>query len=346
MHCPIPKRLFRIIPMLLCSLLVLSEARSVHAQEGRSKRDNPERAPAPAPVEPWNKGVSEEQREKAFELFQEGIALNKQFLLDEARGKYEEALLSWEHPRIRFYLARLYKRTGLPLLAYENLKKAIAWGPGALDREEKDEADTMLHDLEGKELGAISMRCDEKDAEVLLDGKAWGSDVKRLVLPGEHVVTAKKAGYYTTVKSIAVSPGKEVSGVIHLSVDGTYAKRRWAAWKPWVMLGAGAGLAGMGGGFLALARKNANETTQLLIANCSSGSCDPDTTGPYNGAQIENAFGIGALVVGGAGLLGGAGMLLLNLPQSVRTQDESDVKVEVAPLVSSTIAGISMRVVF
>lgn len=345
MHCPIPKRLFRIVPMLLCSMLALCEARSVHAQEGRAKRDNPERAPASAPVGPWHKGVSEKQKEKAMDLFQEGIALNKQFRLDEAQGKYEEALLSWEHPRIRFYLARLYKRTGLPFLAYENLKKAMAWGPNALDPEEKDEGGTLLRDLEQKELGAISMRCDEKDAELLLDGKVWGVEAKRWVLPGEHVVTAKKAGYYTTVKSIAVSPGKEVSGVIHLSVDTTLTKRRWAAWKPWVMLGAGAGLAGMGGGFLALARTNADEKTQELIKQCA-GSCPPDTSGPYDGAQIENGFGIGALVVGGAGLLGGAGMILLNLPQSYRTQDESDVKVEVMPMASTTVAGISMRVVF
>ncbi len=298
------------------------------------------------PPEPaWHQGVSAEDKQKAIELFLEGKKFNEELLLGQAVDKYEEALKHWEQAQLRFYLARVQKRMGLPLAAHENLKKALSWGHRALEPDEKQEALDLLQELELKELGRVAVRCDEEGAEVLLDGKAWGAEGTRLVLPGEHVVTAKKAGYYTTVKPIAVSAGKEVSGVIHLSIDTTLTKRRWIAWKPWSILGAGAAFGAVGGVLMAIARTNAAETTRTFNAQCA-GSCSPNTTGPYEGAQVQNGLGIAALAVGGVGMLGGAGMVLLNLPQSYRTQDESDVKVEVAPMVSASIVGLSTRVVF
>lgn len=95
---------FVVCPLLACMVLSV-----VHAEE----------SPQPA----WHQGVSEQAKEKALALFLEGKQYNEQLLLGEARDKYEEALKLWEHPQLRFYLARVHKRMGFPLLAHESLKK-------------------------------------------------------------------------------------------------------------------------------------------------------------------------------------------------------------------------------
>lgn len=296
----------------------------------------------------WHQGVSAENKQKALELFQEGKKLNEQLLLGEALDTYEKALSYWEHPQLRFYLARVQKRIGLPLVAHENLKKSLAWGPGALDPEQATEAQALIRELEQKELGAIAITCEDNDVNVLLDGKAWHwrpNAAHRMLLPGDHVVTALKKGHYTLVKSISVVAGKEIAGVVHLSADSMQTKRRWAIWKPWGVIGAGAAIAAIGVGLRSAAKADYDETNTRLSATCGP-SCSPDTTDPYGSGRMKNGFAMGALVVGGVGFLGGAAMLLLNLPQPYRTNDESDVRLEVTPIVSSTMAGISMRFAF
>lgn len=296
----------------------------------------------------WHKGVSAENRQRASELFQEGKKLNEQLLLGEARDKYMKALSYWEHPQLRFYLARVQKRIGLPLIAYENLKKSLDWGPEALDPEQNAEALELLRELEQKELGSITIKCSDDDVDVLLDGRGWFWSPNvghRMLLPGEHVVTAIKKGHYMLVKPMSVVAGKAISGVVHLSVDGMQTRRRWAIWKPWGVLGAGVVIAAIGGGLRSSAEADYDETNANLSAACGK-NCLPDSTDPYASGRMKNEFAVGAMVVGGLGVLGGAGMLLLNLPQPYRANDESDVRIEIAPIVSSTMAGISTRLLF
>ncbi len=296
----------------------------------------------------WHKGVSADNKERASKLFKEGKERNEQLLLGEARDKYEEALTYWEHPQLRFYLARVQKRIGLPLIAYENLKKSLDWGAGALDPEQNTEALELVRELEQKELGRITITCVDDDVDVLLDGRGWflsPNTGHRMLLPGDHVVTAMKKGHYTLVKPMTIVAGKEIAGVVHLSVDGMQTKRRWARWTPWGVLGAGVALSAIGVGLRSVAEADYEETNRRLTATCGS-SCSPDTMDPYGSGRIKNGVAMGTIVMGGLGVLGGAGMMLLNLPQTYRVKDESDVRIEVTPIVSSTVAGISTRFVF
>ena len=104
-------------------------------------------------------------------------------------------------------------------------------------------------------------------------------------------------------------------------------------------------LGAVGGGLLALASSDYDATVQDLQKSCAL-KCAPDTSGAYSRSRWENGIGIGSLVVGGAALLVGSGMVILNLPQSYRSKDESDVKVDVVPLVSASSAGLSTRLTF
>lgn len=334
----------------LAAALVVPRAARAQAQPEPTlpAQAEPAQTETPPAQRPWYQGVSEERQQKAKALFQEARELHRALLLGEARDKYEEALKHWEHPQLRLYLGRVLMRIGLPLLAYESLKRAMRWGPGALDAEEEKEALEALRELEQKHLGAITIRCDEPGVAMLLDGKPLFTAPgvrRRMLIPGDHVVAARKKGFHGTVKTVTVSAGKQVSAVIHLSVDAVMSERRWAAWKPWAVIGAGAALGAVGGGLLALASSDYEATVQDLQKSCAS-RCAPDTSGAYSRSQWENGLAIGSLVVGGAALLAGAGMVILNLPQSYRLKDESDVKVDVVPLASASSAGLSTRFSF
>lgn len=308
----------------------------------------PARADGEGPERPWGRGVPEERRQKAEQLFQEGRALHRSLLLGEARAKYEEALAHWEQPELRLYLGRVLMRIGLPLLAYENLQKALQWGPGALDPEVEQEARAAMRELLHKELAVVEMRCDEPGAAIVLDGKPWfvgpGAQ-RRLVVPGEHIVTAKKTGYYLVVKPVVVLAGKQASGAIQLSADKTITERRWSAWVPWAAVGAGAAAGLLGAGLSWQAGTHHDEAEQKMRGACSR-TCPPSSGGEYDQGLLENRVAIGSFIAGGAALITGAVLVYVNTPRSYRTEDRGDVKIELAPVVSDSVAGLTARVSF
>ncbi len=326
----------RAVELLLSAALVALPLAPAHA-------DGP-----PSPPPRWHEGVSEERKQKALSLFLEGRTAHRALMLADARAKYEEALKYWEHPGLRFYLGRVLRRIGLPLLSYENLQKALAWGPGALDPDEDKEAHAEVQELLQKELAAITIACDEPGAAVQLDGKPWfvGPGKKhQKVTPGEHVITAKKVGYYTVVKPVVVLAGKEAAGAIQMSVDATLSRRLWPEWRPWAVVGAGAAVSLLGAGLYALAKRDYDAADTTIAQSCPL-SCLPDRKGAYDRSQWEHGFAIGSFVVGGATVLTGSVLALLNRPQPYHTEDRGAVKVEVAPLVSASATGLSMRFSF
>ncbi|MGK4002827.1 hypothetical protein WMF31_09425 [Sorangium sp. So ce1036] len=256
--------------------------------------------------------------------FAEARALHRRMMLVEARAKYEEALAAWEHPELRLYLGRVLRSIGLPLLAYENLRLALRWGPGALDPEKEQEARATIRALMENELAAIEIRCDEPGAAVLLDGKPWfvgpGTE-RRMVTPGEHIVMVRRDGYSTIVKPILVIAGREASGQLARRVDTVVAPPPWPRWIPWAVLGAGAALGAAGGGLM------------------WSGEAD-------RGNQGGDDVAIGAFIAGGAIAVTGTVLLLMNRPQAYRIHDRGEVKVELRPIASLGAGGLSARLVF
>lgn len=305
----------------------------------------PARAEAPPFLPPWHQGVSEERKQRALSLFREARDLHRRMMLAEARVKYQEALASWEHPELRLYLGRVLRSIGLPLLAYENLRLSLQWGPGSLTLDQEQEARSTLRALVQQELAAIRIRCDNRGAAVLLDGKPWfvGPGVgRRMVTPGEHVITARKEGYFTVVKPVLVLAGKEASGHIALSIDAVVTERRWAPWVPWATLGTGAALGVVGAGLWWQADVHHREADRRLGGGCDP-TCAPSARDEYDRSIIENRLAIGAFIAGGAAVITGAMLLLMNGPQSHRTEDRGGVQIELLPVLSGDLASLSAR---
>ncbi|WP_437320960.1 hypothetical protein [Sorangium sp. So ce385] len=301
-----------------------------------------------APPGPWHEGVSEARKQRAQALFEEARELHRRAMLAEARAKYEEALAAWEQPELRLYLGRLLKLMGLPLLAHDNLRLALRWGPGSLDAEKEQEARAAMRALVERELAAVEIRCDEPGAVVLMDGQPWfvgpGAE-RRMVMPGEHVITAKKTGYFTVVKPVLVVAGKEASGQIALSADTVVSRPRWATWLPWATLGAGAALGVAGGALMRYAAAEQGATDDRLQARCVP-SCKPFASDAYGGTDLANGLGIGALVVGGATVITGTVLLFVNGPEAYRAPERGGVTIELRPAASPDAAALSARLVF
>ncbi|WP_437900494.1 hypothetical protein [Sorangium sp. So ce124] len=312
----------------------------------------PAPAPSPAaepssPPPPWHRGVSEDRKQKAQALFEEARELHRRMMLAEARAKYEQALASWEHPELRLYLGRALASIGLPLLAYENLRMSLQWGPGALDPEAEQEARAAMRALVEHELAVIEVRCDEPGAALLVDGKPWfvgPGTRRRIVTPGEHVVTARKTGYFTVVKPVHVLAGKEASGQLALSPDTVVTSQRWPAWIPWATLGAGAAL-GSAGALLKWHAGAAHDEADKRFQTSCTPSCMPSARDEYEGSVLEDRLAIGALIAGGASAITGTVLLLMNRPQSYRTEDRGGVKLEILPAASLDAAMLRARFV-
>ncbi|WP_438004983.1 hypothetical protein [Sorangium sp. So ce321] len=328
------------LELSLCAVLL-----GVHAA--------PAHADGQPPRPPWHQGVPEERKQKAEQLFEEGRALHRSAILTEARAKYEEALRYWDHPELRVYLGRVLMRSGLPLLAHENLQQALRWGPGALEPHLEAEARASMSELVRRDLAMIELRCDEPGATVLLDGKPWfvgpGAE-RRLVLPGEHVVTARKQGYYTVVRPVAVLAGKRASGTLRLSADAAITQRRWqAAWAPWAVVGAGGALGLLGAALTWQANEHHDEAEQELqgpFRQACGLECAPSGGSAYDRGRLENELAVGSFVAAGAALITGGVLVYMNWPRSYRTDDRGDVKIELAPAVSGSAAGLSTRISF
>ncbi|WP_437737508.1 hypothetical protein [Sorangium sp. So ce1335] len=281
-------------------------------------------------------------------LYGEARELNRKLLLVEARAKYEEALAYWDQPQLRFYLGRLLKSIGQPLLAYEHLRRSLSGGPGWLEPDEEKEAREKLRELVKQELGAVEIRCEEPGAAVLLDGTplfVGPGTGRRMVMPGEHAVVATKRGYFTVVKPIAVFAGKEASGQLVMSVDTVISRQRWPAWIPWATLGAGAALGVVGGGLMWHASARHEDVDQGFQRECGA-SCPPEDRYDYAGSVFEDRLAIGAIIAGGATAITGVALLFMNRPEAYRTEDRGGVKLEVRPAASPDAAGLAARIAF
>lgn len=311
-------------------------------------RAAPAWAQAEPALPPWHAGVAEERKRAALELFMQGRDLHRRMMLGDARKKYEEALALWEHPDLRFYLGKVLKTMGMPLLAYENLRLALQWGPASLEPEDDEEARALMKELVERELAVVEVRCDEPGASVLLDGRPWfvGPGVsRRLLTPGEHVISATKEGYFPLVKPVVVLAGAQVSGVLKLSADGIVTVRRWSAWKPWAVVGAGAAFGVAGAVLRWQANAHLDEVERKFEETCRS-SCAPTTSDATRRGVTEGHVATGLFIAGGATLAAGAVGVLLNMPRTYRSEDQGGVELRIVPAASGAIAGLSARLSF
>jgi hypothetical protein len=305
-----------------------------------------------AAPEPWSAGVSPEDRQAANASFEAAVTLHKQWLLTDAVTRYEQALEHWDHPQIRFHLARAQEKMGDIVAAHESLFQALRWGMDPFTPEEAVMAREMLQRLEAS-LARLEADCDEPGAQVFLDGKPWFACPGRgraMLRPGEHAIIARKPGYFTLTRSVSLMPAKRATAEIRLSPETMIRRRweRWGPWKTWAVVGTSAALALAGGTLEWMAVRDIEAHDERFEQVCAgAGMCMPYAmdrrlTELRADARLEKHLAIGVFTAAGVTLAAGAMLGWLDRPSKHRNRDEGAVELEIAPLVTPGGAGVSL----
>jgi tetratricopeptide (TPR) repeat protein len=329
-----------------CSALVLVAARAqpVPAQDA-------EQAPAEgaqAPAQDAQQAAAEDARQRAEALFAAGSELFQQWRFPEAEQKYREALTHAQHPVIVLYLARALDRQGDLVQAYETLQQALARGPASLPPEDARLAVELRADLESR-LAQLEAHCDQPGTEVSLDGQPWFTapgPARRMVRPGQHVLVARKAGYFPVTEVVSLIPGKQSRIDIRMSPDAIRVERRWPARTPWIVTGGGVAASALGGVLLWWGSRDYAAFADLLDACSGMLACEHVPTRRRDRGRLKEVLGTGALVAGGAAVVLGLAGVLFNQPIVHRSEPAGGLDIELAPLISDDASGLSARIRF
>jgi hypothetical protein len=335
-------------------LLAASTAVSAAPKKKTPPKSDAPAAPAPAPPPPppepegdtpWSQGVSAETRAKANALFDEGNQLFAQQAHAPALEKYKAAVALWDHPLIRFNLAVTEIRLDRILEAADDLEKALRYGDKPFKPELYQQALDYQALIKGR-VGYIEASCDTTASHLLLDGKPWfdcpGTNKQR-VPAGEHAIVGERQNYLTQSTKVVVAGGATAKAKIALipldaAVKLEYPHRRWV---PWTMAGIGlaVGVGGVGTYFLG---KNQLDQFQADYAVQCANGCEPGLTDPshgplkaeQDGATLKGNVGIAMMATGGAVMVTGVVLAILNRPHRVLPH------VEVAPQAGGANASV------
>jgi tetratricopeptide (TPR) repeat protein len=302
--------------------------------------------------------VTEEQRDRAIVLYNEGNQLFDNAYFKEAAVRYRKALEQWDHPSIHYNLMLAYVSLERPLDAYKSSVEALRHGQRALQPDEYRRAKDFHKLLQGR-IAELEIVCDEPGAMVSLDGKTLFTAPGRtrtLVLPGSHAVVASKDGYLATHAPLLLVPGKITSvelDMLHAD-QALLSERRWASWKPWALVGAGATL-GVAGGLLQWRASEANQRYMILFGDeCKvpEGCSEPDDySGKLRSLERRSTwywrFSRGSYIAGGATIITGLALAYFNLPRSVNNPARNNlVHISVTPHVAPSYGGLTMDMSF
>jgi len=301
-----------------------------------------------ADTKPWEAGISEATRAAALKLFREGNAFFASQAYARAIDRYSLALKAWDHPRIHGNLATALVHLDAPVRAKRHLDRALKYGRRPFQDRVYSQLLTNRKLLEGQ-LAEMTITCPVAGVQVTLDGKLAltgpGSAVST-VRAGKHQVVAKKTGYLTQTKMVSLHGRQKVElKLVMVPLDqATRVERKWATWKPWVVLGAGAAvtIAGLAFGQAsgsAIARYENALVSECPMRGCTLGQIPAGIVAHQDRARLWNRLEVSAYMIGGATLIGGAALVYLNRERFIRVS-ESGARIGVAPSVSPTLVGV------
>ncbi len=304
-------------------------------------------ADADAPA-PWQVGVTAAQKEAAQRLLERGNELYVQNDFKAALLAYQDGLAQWAHPAIRFNLARTLIALDRPLEALPALEQAMAFGERPL-ADVWPEAVNYRTLLE-RQLGTIEVHCDQPGVEVRLDGVRLPScpmTHRQRVIPGPHSVGARGPGLVPSTHSPVVVGGAVER--LDLRLGAPVPRTRWAAWKPWAVAGASLLVAGLGGALELDAQATMDDYRRALRDECGERGCAGGAPSAAalalrDQAQLRDRVGVATMVVGGAGVVTGLVLVVMN---RARVEVEADpragaARVEVTPLLGAGAIGLSV----
>lgn len=296
---------------------------------------------------PWSRGVSLEDRRVARELFLDGNRLFRVPLFARAAGQYTAALQKWKHPAFYFNLALAQLNAGEDANARANLKLALEHGEKALGPEEFAEAQKQLRTLE-QQLGQLRVSCQTRGAEVAMNGKVLFTgpgSYEGWAKAGTHQISAKRPGYAAEDRRVLVTAGrlKDVDLKLVTLGEASDKDRRWAVWKPWLVVATGAGIAAGGGVFHTLSIRDFQSYDEKILLNCPTDGCPeepPRLKEKRERAERRQLIAYGSYAAGGALLVTGAVLLYMNRPRVGR--EAANSRIALTPEISSASIGVSL----
>lgn len=319
---------------------------------GAEKEGDVDGGGSSAPSErPWAKGVSPDDQKAANALFKEGNALLRDSFFVQAVEKYRAAVTHWDHPAIHYNLAIALINLDQPLEVYTSLEKALQYGTLALDQE-KIELGERYKKLVEQQLVWVTVSCTEPDAQVYIDGKEafrCPAEETRLVRAGEHTFTANKPQFETTALT-RVYPGgtkERVELRLYRPEDLTGYQRKFDAWIPYAVLGAGVAVAGLGG-LLHASAAGSYDDYDAQVRACEretqmACTIDDDLQGLRDSGDTKQTLAFASYAIGGAAIAGGVALLVINRAKPYRKDIEGLEAGEVAvtPVIAPGGVGVS-----
>lgn len=301
------------------------------------------------PERPWAAGVSAADQQSALALFEAGNVLFTESQYAAALVRYRDALKLWDHPAIRYNAAVSLINLDQPLGALEHLEAALTHGEAPLGPENHRQA-LLYKKLLVAQVAELEVTCTEPNAEVMLDGetlfRAPGRASRRL-LPGAHQLIARKSGFLTETRALDLPAGRLTRAEMKLQALSALPMRtvrRWPGWQPWAVLGGGALVGLAGAPFLASASSNFqtfdDEVARQCPTGCSEAELPPSARDARDRAEFQNGVAVTLFAVGGAGVVTGVVLLVLNQPR-LEPERKQPAKLSFEPVVSPGFSGVS-----
>jgi hypothetical protein len=284
-------------------------------------------ASAHADDKPWVTGVSEDNKAAAKALLDRGNAkfVERDYL--GALALYTEAVAKWDHPAIRFNIVRCLIQLDRPVEANDNLTLALKYGAAPLEEAVYREA-LAYQKLLGNSVATVHVRCEQAGVKITLDGEPLvdcPGEQERRVKPGRHQLVGAKEGFLTKTSEVFVVGGghERVSLSLAPIERAGVLVHRWPTWMPWVVVGAGLTVAGVGGLIEYQSFKTMDEYDRALVAACVDTGCGPDKPVPdavrdlKDTARLQNAIAVSVIGAGVATVITGGVLLYMNRARTV-----------------------------
>jgi hypothetical protein len=279
---------------------------------------------ASADEKPWVAGTTPEQRAQAQELLQKGNAklIERDYVA--ALEIYRSALAVWDHPAIRFNIVRCLIQLDRPVEAVDELEHTLKYGAAPLEDSVYTEA-LSYQKLLANQTGTLEVSCKQQGVALTIDGQPLATcptTVQRRVTPGRHQIVGEAAGLLPRTQVAIVVGGSTEQVAITLEPLSASARivHRYPGWIPWVVVGSGALLAGIGG-IVQLAANNDDDYYRSEVRRTCADGCSGRTLDNLreleSRARTEGYVAIGFASVGAATLIAGGVLLYLNRGRTV-----------------------------
>ncbi|MBN1205897.1 MAG: carboxypeptidase regulatory-like domain-containing protein [Myxococcaceae bacterium] len=332
------------VGLAFCLFLMTPWATPADAQEAQL---------GPVVTRPRPQDVSRAEQERADELLRKGNdAFLKENNFTKAVKLYRQSLEIWDHPGTHYNLLLALLNLDRPVEAYAHVLQALRAGKAPLGEEKY--AHALLHKeaLESR-LARVEIICETPDAVVTIGNERIHLKEGRyaaLMLPGPAALVATKTGYVLRKKDLTLLPGQpnRIRFRLYTEEELISYKPRWAKWKSWAVVGAGAAVAA-GGGLLYLKTRDDYRAFDLRVSDCAQGTvdrgCRAAGLAPQRSrAELMHKVSFGAMAAGSAALVTGAVLVLLNrsVPYSIDPDKyEQEQGVSVMPLLGAGTTGVT-----